>query len=377
MTQVILREENSAVLFVAFELSAKSWKLAISAGGRRAREVKLSAGDLAELREELVAAKKKFGLPDDAAVVSCYEAGRDGFWLHRYLLGLGVSNVVVDSSSIEVNRRARRAKTDRLDALKLLGMLMRYQGGDHDVWGVVRVPSAEDEDRRRVHREIERLKSERTGHTNRIRGLLNLHGVRMAAITSTFEAMLETTRLYDGSPLPADLRAELVREYERLVVVRRQLRDLEQARSTRVKEQAPCDGKVALLMQLKAIGMNGAWVLGHELFGWRKFKNRRQLAGCVGLGATPFQSGDSSRDQGISKSGNPRVRTLLIEIAWGWLRWQPDSGLSKWYMSKFGPGSGRMRRIGIVALARRLLIALWRFVEDGVVPEGALLKAEA
>jgi transposase len=374
MTQVILTKENTAVLFVAFELSASSWKLAISVGGKRVREVKVDAGDLEDLGQEFVAARKRFDLAEDAQVVSCYEAGRDGFWLHRYLTGLGVRNVVVDSSSIEVDRRARRAKTDRLDARRLLGMLARYHGGDEDVWSVVRVPTVENEDRRRAHREIERLKSEKTGHTNRIRGLLNLHGVRLGAITDSLAALLDGVRLYDGSSLPAELRAELVREHERLVLARRQLRHLEQVRLAKVKEQAPCDGKVSLLMQLKAVGINCAWVLGHELFGWRKFQNRRQLAGCVGLTPTPFQSGDSSRDQGISKSGNPRVRALLIEIAWGWLRWQPDSALSKWYMTKFGGGPGRMRRIGIVALARRLLIALWRFVENGVVPEGALLK---
>lgn len=376
MTQVTLVEENSAVLFVAFELSAGSWKLAISVGGKKVREVKLEAGDLEELSQELGAAKRRFGLADDAQVVSCYEAGRDGFWLHRHLTSLGVRNVVVDSSSIEVDRRARRAKTDRLDARRLLGMLVRYYYGDQDVWSVVRVPTVEQEDRRRAHREIERLKSEKTGHTNRIRGLLNLHGVRLKAITDSLASFLDEVRLYDGSPLPGELHAELVREHERLVLVRRQLHQLEQARLARVKEQAPCDGKVSLLIRLKAIGINGAWVLAHELFGWRSFQNRRQIAGCVGLTSTPFQSGSSSRDQGISKSGSPRVRALLIEIAWGWLRWQPGSGLSKWYMTKFGAGPGRTRRVGIVALARRLLIALWRYVEQGVVPEGAVLKSE-
>lgn len=376
MTQVIPQQEDIAVLFVAFELSASSWKLAVGIGGKRVREVKLDAGNLEDLSEELAAARKRFGLTEDAQVVSCYEAGRDGFWLHRHLIGQGVRNVVVDSSSIEVDRRARRAKTDRLDARRLLGMLVRYHNGDPDVWSVVRVPTVEQEDQRRAHREIERLKSEKTGHTNRIRGLLNLHGVRLV-IGDSFAATLEIARLYDGSPIPTELRAELLREYERLVLVRRQLRQLEETRSARLKEQAPCDGKVSLLMRLKGIGINCAWVLGHELFGWRRFQNRRQLAGCVGLTPTPFQSGDSSRDQGISKSGSPRVRALLIEIAWGWLRWQPESALSKWFMTKFGSGTGRMRRVGIVALARRLLIALWRFAEHGIVPEGVLMKAAA
>ncbi len=376
MTQAIQAEHTAERLYVAFELSASKWKLAESVGGCRVREVTLEAGDLQTLDRELAAARRKFGLAPQAQVASCYEAGRDGFWLHRWLERCGIANVVVDSSSIEVNRRRRRAKTDRLDARKLLSMLLRHhqrRDDDEKVWSVVRVPTVEEEDRRRLHREIERLKSERTGHSNRILGLLCLHGLRLRPSTK-FRAELEAARLCDGAAVPPELKAELLREYERLELVQAQLCELEKVRHERLREQ-PCAGKISSLLRLRAVGMNGAWVLGHEVFGWRQFRNRREVAGCIGLTPAPFQSGDSCHDQGISKSGNPRVRKLLIEIAWGWLRWQPDSALSKWYGAKFGGGSGRLRRIGIVALARRLLVALWRYVEDGVVPEGALMKA--
>lgn len=372
MTQAIEAEHIAARLYVAFELGASQWKLAVSVGGSQVREVTLEAGALDGLERELVAARERFALAPDAPVVSCYEAGRDGFWLHRWLTGRGVANLVVDSSSIEVNRRARRAKTDRLDARKLLGMLVRHHRGEK-VWSVVRVPTVADEDRRRPHRELDRLKGERTAHGNRILGLLCLHGIRVTP-GKHFRADLAAVRLYDGSPVPAGLQAELLREYERLEQVRQQCRELEAQRQERLEEQ-PCGGKVSALLRVKGIGINGAWVLAHELFGWREFRNRKELAGYVGLTPAPYHSGDSHHDQGISKAGNPRVRKLLIELAWGWLRWQPGSALSQWFQAKFAAGSGRTRRIGIVALARRLLVALWRYADHGVVPEGALLKA--
>ena len=372
MTQAIQAQNTAARLYVAFELGASQWKLAVSAGGCQVREVTLEAGALDALERELVTARERFDLAADAPVVSCYEAGRDGFWLHRWLTGRGAANLVVDSSSIEVNRRARRAKTDRLDARKLLGMLVRHHRGEK-VWSVVRVPTVTDEDQRRQHRELHRLKGERTGHSNRIRGLLCLHGIRLVP-GAQFRTDLAAVRLYDGAPVPAELKAELLREYARLEQVRQQLRELEAQRQARVAAQ-PCGGKVTALMQVKGIGIHSAWVLGHELFGWRAFRNRREVAGYVGLTPAPYHSGASHHDQGISKAGNPRVRTLLIELAWGWLRWQPGSALSRWYQEKFAGGGGRTRRVGIVALARRLLVALWHYADHGVVPEGALLKA--
>jgi transposase len=374
MTQAIQTQDSAARLYVAFELSASKWKLAVSRGGMTVREVTLEAAALGALEHELAAAKQRFGLAADAPVVSCYEAGRDGFWLHRWLVDRAVANVVVDSSSIDVDRRQRRAKTDRIDARKLLAKLVRYWSGERDVWSVARVPSVAQDDARRLHRELERLHTERTAHRNRLQGLLCLHGIRLPP-GATFVADLATARQWDGTPVPPQLQAELGREYTRLALVQAQLREVEAQRAALVTEGQPCDGKVAALMQLRGIGVVGAWVLCHELFGWREFQNRRELGGAVGLTGTPHESGGSRREQGISKSGLPRVRQLLIELAWGWLRWQPDSALSRWYGAKFGEGAKRLRRVGIVALARRLVIDLWRFVEHGVVPTGARLKA--
>jgi transposase len=377
-------------LYVALELSATKWKLAMSAaGGDRVREREVEAGDLDGLMRELDRGRERLGLPADAPVVTCYEAGRDGFWIHRELDKRGIRNVVVDSSSIEVNRRQRRAKTDRLDARKLLGMLLRYGRGEKDVWSVVRVPSVEQEDGRRLHRERERLQKERTAHRNRIGGLLALHGVRLRFGARFEDEMWERQKMPDGSTLPPKLLAELRREGERLRLVEQQLSHLNKEQRQRMAEEAenakaaqlekpePSQGheSIRTLTLLKGIGMQGAWVLWHELFSWRSFANRRELAGAAGLTPTPYASGGSERGQGISKSGNPRVRSLLVELAWCWLRWQPDSKLSRWYHDKFGRAGSRPRRVGIVALARQLLVALWRYLYQGELPAGALLKA--
>ncbi len=384
MAQAVLQNDDSAkgtTLYVAFELSAKQWKLAFSAGGVKHREVTVSAGDMTALRSATELARTKFLLGKAGRVVSCYEAGREGFWLHRALSAEGVENVVVDSSSISVDRRARRAKTDRLDVLKLLAMLVRHEGGEQDVWSVVRVPTVEQEDARRLNREIDRLKQERTAHRNRIRALLALHGLALpTGAGDELSEVLDALKTPGGSRLSSRLKGELLREYERLALVEKHLKVLEQQREkaleSKPEERQSSESKAARLMTLKAIGINGSWTLAHEVF-WRQFENRRQLAGAIGLTPTPYQSGASARDQGISKSGSPRVRRLLIELSWLWLRYQPDSKLARWYQERFGGGQGRMRRVGIVALARRLLIALWRFVEAGVVPDGALLKAAA
>jgi transposase len=343
-------------------------------GGMKVREVTVDAGDVDAVSREIARGKARFGLEAKARVVSCYEAGRDGFWLHRYLVKEGIENRVVDSSSIEVNRRSRRAKSDSLDVRKLLGMLVRYDNGDVNVWRVCRVPTVAEEDARRLHRELERLKKERTGHINRIRALLMLHGCRLSTWRNFLE-QLSQLRGRSGDELPTELKGELVREYERLELVKTQVDRLETEQLARLKKPTTdSEHKVLLLTQLCGVGPISAWVFVHELFGWRKFNNRRQLAGAVGLTPTPYQSGDSDREQGVSKSGTPRVRTMMVEIAWGWLRHQPMSKLSRWFEERFGHGKGRMRRVGIVALARRLLIALWQFVENGVVPDGALLK---
>jgi transposase len=368
-----LEQARTMVLFVALELSDKKWKLALSDGNKR-RLVTIAAGDLVTLGEAVAKARARFGMPEGVPIVSCYEAGRDGFWLHRYLLHCGVANVVVDASSIEVNRRARRAKTDRIDVEQLLRLLIRYHHGEKRVWSVVHVPSVGEEDARRLHRELERLKKERTGHRNRIQALLVSQGVRLQPRHDLLER-LEAARLWDGSALPPDLQAEVRREEARLRAVDEQIRALEAEQARRLEAAAtPCHQQVAQLMRLRGIGLTSAWVFVMEYFGWRQFHNRKEVAALAGLTPMPYASGDSTRDQGISKAGNRRIRSLMIQIAWGWLRYQPRSALSVWFNTRFALGGKRRRRIGIVALARRLLIALWRYVQRGVIPESASLK---
>jgi len=366
---------NRPALYLAFELSSSTWKLGFTIGhGQRPRERNISARDLKALEWEIDQAKKRFGLPQDAPVLSCYEAGRDGFWLHRYLESVGVLNLVVDSSSIEVNRRKRRAKTDSLDVAKLLTMLLRYHGREKKVWHVVRVPTVEQEDNRQLHREMMALKKERTRHINRIKALLTGQGLRMQ-VRAGFLHQLETIRLWDGSRLPEGLVGLLQREHKRLQLVEEQIGELERERKEAIRNSTRPDIEmVRHLLRLRAIGVNSAWLFTMEFFGWRKFRNQKEVGALSGLTPTPSQSGSTNREQGIGKSGNRYVRALAIEIAWGWLRYQPDSELTRWYEERFAHGSSRMRRIGIVAVARKLLVELWRYLETGAIPEGAVLK---
>lgn len=376
MTTTRDRQSTTAAvaLHLAFDLGWGEWKLALTVGhGQPPRLRTIRARDLEALQREIARAKTRFGLAADAPVVSCYEAGRDGFWLHRWLIAQGIDNRVVDSSSIEVNRRSRRAKSDRLDAGKLVTMLVRYHGGETKVWSVCRIPDAADEDRRRLHRELIELKDERTRHINRIKGLLANQGVALAAVDAGFPETLHAVRLWDGSELGPDLTGQLLREHARWRFVDRQVRDLEGERSKRIRrDDTPQVGQVRRLLELKGVGLSGAWLLVNELFGWRRINNRKELGAMVGLTPTAYQSGSSSHEQGISRAGNRRVRRLLVELAWCWLRWQPDSELTAWYVRRFGVGA-RARKVGIVALARKLLIALWRWLERGELPAGARL----
>lgn len=356
-------------LFMAVELSEKSWRLGFSDGRHGVRHVAVVAGDTIGLMGAIAKAKERFRLEGQVRVVSCYEAGRDGFWLHRFLVEQGVENLVVDSASIEVDRRARRAKTDRLDVDKLVEMLKRYCGGERRVWRVVRVPTVAQEDARRMHREMERLKRERTQHSNRIRSLLVLHNVRVKRVGGRG---FEKTLAGWAAKLPRCLGAEIRRQGERLRLVEEQLAHLEAERKAQVASGG--EPEVVRLGQLYGVGLNSAWVLVHELFGWRTFGNRREVGGAVGLTGTPYTSGESEREQGITKAGNKRVRWLMVQLSWSWLRYQPHSALAKWFNERFGVGK-RQRRIGIVAVARRLLIDLWRYLEQGVIPAGAKLRA--
>ncbi len=370
------REEytNDPVMFMALELSAAKWKVGTTVGlGQKPREQTIDAGNLEGLTEELAKAKERFGLPSDVRVVSCFEAGRDGFWIHRWLEAQGIESVVIDPASVHVDRRKKRAKTDRLDLGKLIRCLIRWFGGEPKVWSVVQAPSVKDEDDRQLHRELRVLKSEQTRHTNRIKSLLISQGVKIPA-RNGFVGLLRRCRVWDGSLLPKHMVSRIEREYQRLQIVREQIRHLEmQRREALRKSQDEKVEQVRQLMRLRGLAYNSSWLFVMEFFGWRQFKNRRQVGSLAGLTPTPFDSGAMDRELGIDKSGNPRVRTMAIEIAWCWLRFQPQSELSLWFQQRFGNGGKRARRIGIVALARRLLVALWRFVDQGVVPAGAVL----
>ena len=356
------RTASEVCLFVSFELGEKEWKIAWATSlGEKPRLRTLRARDTKRLLEEIERARDAVGA---RRVVTCYEAGRDGFWLHRFLRAHGIENRIVDSASIEVNRRARRQKTDRLDAEKLLSMLLREALGEADLWSVVHVPGAEDEDARSLQREYRTLVKERTRSANRILGLLASQGLAPERIDARLPEWLATVRLWDGSALPPGARQRIEREFERWQFTHAQLLAIEKERR-----------EVRRLFALKGIGLGAAWTYGLEFFSWRQFRNGKQVGALAGLTPTPYQSGDSERELGISRAGNRWVRGLSIEIAWGWLRHQPRSALSLWYQERFARGGPRARKVGIVALARKLLVALWRYVEMGVLPEGAELKA--
>ena len=368
--------ETSQVLYVALELGVKEWKIGFTKDlGTNPRVRVMPARDLKRLAQEITAAKRWFALPANAAVHSCYEAGRDGFWLHRHLVTVGIDNRVIDSASIEVNRRQRRAKSDGLDARKLLGMLLRNHAGESKVWSVVRVPTVDEEDQRQLHRELRTLKNEHTRVVNRMQGLLASQGLQLPKGRNV-GGLFEKMRLWDGSPLPVGLRARLQREWEHAQFLHAKIRELQRQRSQAIKhDRGETIDKVRHLLQLRGIGEHGAWVYVNEFFGWRQFTNRKEVGAAAGLVPTPYQSGDGHREQGISKAGNRHIRAIAIEMAWSWLRYQPGSHLSRWFEARFSRGGLRARKIGIVALARKLLIEVWRFLRDGTVPEGALLKA--
>jgi transposase len=362
-------------LYMAMELSNAEWKLGFTVGlGQAPRLRNLAAREMAGLKEEIRLSKVRFGLPESAPVISCYEAGRDGFWLHRCLTAQGVTNLVVDSASIEVNRRKRRAKTDRLDASKLLLMLIRYVQGERKVWSVLHPPSPQEEDQRQLHRELMALKRERTHHINRIKGLLISQGVSLK-LKADFLSQLEAVRLWDGTPLLPELRQSLLREYQRYQLVQEQVHQIEVERQEAIRTgDTLAIRQVRQLLQIKGVGVNSAWLYVMEFFSWRGFRNRRELGSLSGLTPTPYQSGNSAHEQGISKAGNRPIRAMAIELAWSWLRFQPGSALSIWYQNRFAHGNSRLRRIGIVALARKLLIALWQYLERGLLPAGACLR---
>ena len=369
-TQAVLEGKDTAIepaLYMSFELGDKAWKLTFSDGRRNPGRFTVAAGDQAAVLQCIARAKARCGLPASASVHSCYEAGRDGWWLHRWLKQQGIDNIVVDSSSIEVNRHARRAKSDRLDGDKLLQMLLRHRRGER-VWSVLHEPSAQAEDERRVHRELQRLTREHTAHCNRIRALLVLHNLRPANVGGRVWTAWWSAHQAQVPPL---LRAEIERECHRLELVRQQMRTIEAQRRQELAQQP----LVTQLSRLRAIGMRAAPGCSPKSC---------SAGGTSTTGASSPAASDwyprrtpaaiACASKASAKQGNKRVRWLLVELSWRWLRLQPDSELTRWFNRRFAAGGKRMRRIGIVALARRLAIALWRYVRDGEIPAGATLK---
>ncbi len=368
---------SSEILYMSMELGEGTWKLGFTAGfGEKFVRRKVTARDGKAVLRTIALVKQSLGLDVDAEVRSGYEAGRDGFWLHRFLISHGIKNLVMDSSSLEVSRRRRRAKTDDLDRAGLLDLLVRYWlGGPKKPFRVVRAPTVEEEDRRHLHRDLECAKRERARITNRMKGLLAGHGVTIDLSRADSGKQLSRLRQWDGSSLPPGLQSRLHREWERVELCTEMIRALEAERREILRTRPdPVIDKVLQLNMLRGIGINSSWLYVMEFFGWREFRNAKEVGALAGLTPTPFQSGNQHRELGMSHAGNRHVRGMSVEIAWGWLRFQPQSHLSLWYEERFGHGSKRMRKIGIIALARKLLIALWRFLETGVLPEGAELK---
>ena len=367
--------EVNTVLYMAMELSNSKWKLGFGNGSKLRRKT-IDARNRQWLLEEVRLAKLKLRLSADARVVCCFEAGRDGHWIYRWLKSAGFEVLEIDSSSIETARGRKHVKTDRVDVEKLLDLLIRHHClGLRKAFAVVRVPDRSAEAAQRLHREDEYLLRQRTRISNRIKGLLVAQGVVELRLGAGFAQRLERAQLWNGEGLTVELKTELLRLHAQFVVFAEQLKELERAYATELSADTPVAEYRRRLERLKSLGPKSSRLLAAEVFGWRRFDNGKQVGAMSGLTPTPSHSGDIRTEQGISKAGNRRVRRTMIELAWLWLRWQPDSALSQWFKRRFAHGGKRMRRVGIVALARKLLIALWRYVEHGVLPEGALLKA--
>lgn len=362
---------TEGVLYVAFELGKKQWKLAMtSAFGVAPVLQTVPSGDWAAVERAWSVGRQRLGLRATSRNVSCYEAGRDGFWIHRALVARGVDNRVVDSSSIEVNRRARRAKTDRIDALKLVTMLVRVCLGEPGVWRAVRVPTRETEAARHVSRERQALTEERTRLINQIRSWLATMGAALPRRQP--DGWWATVRDGAGAALPATVQGRIARAWQRIGLLTEHLEILDAQQAAAIKA-APAETAAQRLVQLKGIAVTSASVLLDEGLIWRQFENRRQIGGLLGFAPTPYASGETTREQGISRAGNDRLQSVMVQLAWSWVQWQKTSALTQWYQARFGTGA-RARKVGIVALARKLLIALWRWATQGILPTGAVLK---
>jgi transposase len=366
---------SANTLECALEMSKKTWLLAIQFPDREQPSVyTIKGGDAAALLAKLIAARDRWAKVSGSppSIVLCYEVGYDAFWLARFLTAHGIDCLVIDPGSLEVKRRPRRVKTDRVDLKKLLRTLSAWRRGERHVWSVVRIPTIEEEDLRHSHRERSRLISERTAHINRIKGLLFAQGIRVDKITSKM-LVIEKLVTGDGHRLPPRLAAEITREMQRLATVEQQIDAIEKERDTAPTTCKGTEKKRHLLLQLKSIGPANAALLSREVY-YRHFDNQRQIGSFLGLTPSPYDSGEEERCQGISRAGSGRVRAVMIEAAWLWVRHQPKSALTRWFLQRTAAQSKRVRKIMIVALARKLAIALWRFVELGLVPEGAILS---
>jgi transposase len=368
---------DNATIYVSLELSRSKWlATSLSPASDKMSKYFLAGGDGAALLQLFSRLKTRAERTVKAALklIVIQEAGLDGFWLHRLLEANNIESHVVDPASIAIPRRYRRSKTDRIDGETLLRTLAAFKRGEPRVCSMVVPPTTAEEDRRRISRERQTLLRERIQHTNRIRGVLLTQGISSYhPLHPERRKNLEKLRTGIGQALPPHLKAQIIREIDRLELVITQIEKLEAERDANAK--AP-GSPVAMLMRLKSVGPELATGLYHEAL-FRTFSTRRQLAAFAGLTPTPWQSGTIAREQGISKAGNPRLRTQMVELAWLWVRYQPDSPLSLWFCERVGSQRGRVRRIAIVAVARKLLIALWRYLTDGLIPEGAVLKQKA
>lgn len=369
-------------IFAALELSKSAWVVAMRLPTtEKVSLFRIAGGDIEQLYALFARARDRVG--HAVEICSCYEAGYDGFWIHRALIARGIENLVLDSSSIQVSRRGRRVKTDRTDAEGLIRVLMAYHRGEHDVAQVVQVPSPQEEDAKRLLRSRGNLLRERIRHSNRIGGLLHLQGIRrIDPSRRNWAAALTNLRTADGSAFPPQLMREIKREAKLLAIVQALLAEVEAEIAGMVRDvnkrrhpaqRGHSHAIATRLTSIRGVGQQSAAVLATEVF-YRRFRNRREVGSYMGLTPTPYNSGSMERDQGISKAGNRRARTVAIELAWIWVRNQPDSKLSQWFHARAGTASGRLRRITIVALARKLMVALWRFLEAGVVPQGAVVQ---
>jgi len=369
---------SANTLHCALELSKKSWLLAIQFPDREQPSVySIEGGDTEKLMAKLIAARDCWAKVSGAlpVITLCYEVGYDAFWLARFLKARGIECLVIDPGSLQVNRRGRRVKTDRVDVKVLLRILIAWCRGERHVWSLVRIPSIDEEDLRRSHRERSRLVRERTAHINRIKGLLFAQGIRGINVKSQYKTLaVDKLVTGDGHRLPPRLACEIAREIQRLAVVQEQIAKIERERDT---VPTLCEAterkRHLLLLQLKSIGPAISALLSREVY-YRQFANRRQVGSFLGLTPSPYNSGEEERCQGISRAGSGHVRAIMIETAWLWIRHQPKSALTRWFVERTAGQSTRMRKIMIVAVARKLAIALWRYVEHGLVPQGAILN---